>query len=198
MWNMKASRGGSAAMTDDQEREEPPHSRPLTPAALDAGHRMFQRYLESAYPEALVLAEDVLHLRPEDPMALAVHRECIAAIADADVRDRAPTSPGMDADGFDPDGPTETDVPYDRDATPLASSIAPSRSGVRASEMYELFLAGDFRAALSLSESILDALPEDDLARAVRSQCCDALGIEARVPALRKPSGQHRAVVDPK
>jgi len=187
-------------MTDDQERSKPTHARPLTPAALDAGHRMFQRYLESAYPEALVLAEDVLRLRPDDPMALAVHRECVAAISDTgESRDRAPTSPGFDPEGFgSPDGPTETDVPYDRDATPPASSIAPPRSGARVSEMYDLFLAGDFRGALSLSESILDTLPEDDLARAVRSQCCDALGIEARVPALRKPSGQHRAAVDPK
>jgi hypothetical protein len=187
-------------MNDDEERSKPTHQRPLTAAALDAGHRMFQRYLESAYPEALVLAEDVLRLRPEDPMALAVYRECIAAIVDAGPpRDRAPTSPDSDADGFGfgPDGPTEADTSYDRDATPPASSVAPPLSGPRVTEMYDLFLAGDFRAALSLSESILDHLPEDDLARAVRSQCCDALGIEARVPALRKPSGHHRAALEP-
>lgn len=168
---------------DDDERSIASQGRPLTAAALDAGQRMFQRYLESAYPEALGLAEDVLRLRPEDPMALAVYRECLAAIGDP--RDKLPTSPGTDP-------PPEED--YDRDATPPASSYAPPRSGGGATHMYALFLAGDFRGALALSEEILDAAPEDDLARAVRSQSCDALGIEARVPALRRSSAQHRAV----
>jgi len=176
-------------MTDDDERSIPSQGRPLTAAALDSGHQMFQRYLESAYPEALGLAEDVLRLRPDDPMALAVYRECLAALGPRDFRSapatEPPTSPGTDP-------PTEED--YDRDATPPASSFAPPRSGGHATRMYTLFLAGDFRGALALSEEILDAAPEDDLARAVRSQSCDALGIQARVPALRKSSAQVRAV----
>lgn len=177
-------------MTDDHEHSRPSRSsmpHPLTPATLDAGHRMFQRYLESAYPEALSLADEVLLVRPEDAMALAVRRECVAALGE--VRDREPTAPDLRGDATDADT-------YD-DVTPAASSIAPARSGEHASEMYERFLAGDFRAALALSEQILDGRSEDDLARAVRSQCCDALGIEARVPALRRSSAEHRAVVAP-
>lgn len=178
-------------MTDDQDSNKS-HSRPLTPAALDAGQRMFQRYLESAYPEALALAEDVLRIRPDDPMALAVHRECAAALDETDEPVSEPTNPNLVLDRE-----TDAHLVYDRDATPPASSIAPPRSGHGATEMYELFLAGDFRSALALSETLLDARPEDDLARAVRSQCCDALGIEARVPALRSSSNL-RAVQAPK
>lgn len=180
-------------MTDDEDdRSINSQGRPLTAAALDSGHRMFQRYLESAYPEALGLAEDVLRQRPDDPMALAVYRECLTALGAP--RDKLPTAPGTDPPPPGADGPTEQDAPYDRDATPQASSIAPPRSGNNAGRMYALFLAGDFRGALALSEEILDAVPEDDLARAVRSQSCDALGIQARVPALRRSSAHFRAV----
>jgi hypothetical protein len=172
-------------MPDDQERSQSTRgSSPMTSATLEAGHRMFQRYLESAYPEALVLAEDVLRIRPDDPMAQAVLRECQAMLGPT--RDREPTAPDVAAqEGPGADADLDASLGYDRDRTPPASSIAPPLSGERTTEMYDLFLAGDFLGALALAESILERNADDDLARAVRSQCCDALGIEARVPALR-------------
>ena len=138
----------------------------------ERAREMYRRFLESEYPDALAMAEDVLRLQPDDVMALAIRAECQAALGKPETVP-AP-APAVNA-------ATDSEMP-----TPLAygeasEEVTPpyatftARAGEPSREMCRRFLESDHPAALALAETVLEANPNDRMARAIAEQCRAAL-----------------------
>jgi hypothetical protein len=145
---------------------------------VDRAREMYRRFLASEYPEALVIAEEVLKDRPDDFMALAIVNECRQA------RDSHPASgaPGpSSSDGpitipSPPPAPRDSEPPTAETAVDLtAAYLGVGPRGDRGRQMCQRFLESDHPAALALAEELLSQDPEDRMARAIAEQCRAAL-----------------------
>jgi hypothetical protein len=153
-------------------------------ASADHAREMYRRFLESDYPDALAMAEQVLRERPDDVMALAIRTECQAAICKPEtVPAPKPTdAPRASAsavrlDSEMPTGieivlPPASDAALNDEPTPVYVTVT---RGEPSREMCRRFLESDHPAALLLAESLLEANPEDRMARAIAEQCRAAL-----------------------
>ncbi len=157
----------------------------IVAASADRAREMYRRFLESDYPDALAMAEEVLRLQPDDVMALAIQTECQAAIFRPEtVPAPAPTDP----ERFDSEAPTGAEIgplPADsEEATPVYVTVT---RGEPSREMCRRFLESDHPAALILAETLLEANPNDRMARAIAEQCRAALERRSSVPPSMMP-----------
>ncbi len=166
----------------------------LVAAGAERAREMYRRFLESDYPDALAMAEQVLRIQPDDVMALAIRTECQAALCKPET---VPVPASSEPHRTDSDMPTSVEVapppvtadelPSDEsaraeDATPVYVTVShnePSR------EMCRRFLESDHPTALLLAESVLASSPNDRMARAVAEQCRAALEALEAIKAER-------------
>jgi hypothetical protein len=163
----------------------------IVAANADRAREMYRRFLESDYPDALAMAEEVLRERPDDVMALAIQTECQAAICKPETvpvpRSTDAARALMRADRVDSEMPTGIEVvvpehdpvPND-DVTPVYVTVT---RGEPSREMCRRFLESDHPAALLIAESLLQANPDDRMARAIAEQCRAALEQKASPPS---------------
>ncbi len=142
----------------------------LVQSTAPHAREMYRRFLESEYPAALAMAEDVLRERPEDVMALAIATECRTALAHRPLMVTVPAPALTPSEGggsepaFDVVMEHELTLPYT-----TATRGEPGR------EMCQRFLDSDHPAALALAETLLQDNPHDRMARAIAEQCRAAL-----------------------
>ncbi len=178
-------------------------------ASANRARDMYRRFLESEYPDALAMAEEVLRERPDDVMALAIQTECHTAIykpetvpAPAPNGDPSAGPRALRDDGrFDSEAPTGVEIvlppsdapgaaetaraPVNDEVTPVYVTVT---RGEPSREMCRRFLESDHPAALILAESVLEANPDDRMARAIAEQCRAALERRSSLPPPAPPS----------
>jgi hypothetical protein len=163
-------------MERGDHKEDSPAGAVLLPNGEQRAREMYRRFLESEYPDALAMAEDVLRDQPDDVMALAIVGECRAALAKPRVRlspSVVPTipAPASSIPPRDSELPTSFRLP-DEEATPPYALVTHTETSHM---MCERFLESDHPAALALAEAVLEENPGDRIARAIAEQCRAAL-----------------------
>jgi hypothetical protein len=157
-------------MGSDGDKEDSAEGAVLLSAGETRSREMYRRFLESEYPDALAMAEDVLKERPNDVMALAIAGECRAALArPLPVTVPAPAMSSVPA--RDSEMPTTFRLP-EEEATPPYALVTHSETSHK---MCQRFLESDHPAALALAEAVLEENPSDRIARAIADQCRAAL-----------------------
>lgn len=187
----KSERSGDAPETSASDAV-------LIRTEAERAREMYRRFLESEYPDALAMAEDVLRLQPDDVMALAIRAECQAALGKPETVP-APAPPVNAAT----DSEMPTSVAFGEGAEEITPAYAAftASAGEPSREMCRRFLESDHPAALALAESVLEANPNDRMARAIAEQCRAALERSSSPPPrsdddtqieLRPPSSPRR------
>lgn len=145
---------------------------------------VYQRFLESDYPEALRLAEIVLEENPADAIAQAVRDQCILALR----KDTVP-APATVKDGvFPPEEDTSPHLLDDDEPTGPTLSLANRNDATR--ELYRLYLASEYAPALALAEDILATGDADAMVKAIASECRVTLDTRRSVPVLSLPPAE--------
>lgn len=139
---------------------------------------MYSRFLESDYPEALVLAEQALAEDPADAVAQAIYAECCKQLRQ---HDTLPAPPEALEDGESTLASLDTE-----DATFDSGKTESGR------EMYRRFLESDYPQALALAEQHLASFPEDPMALAIAHESRAAIELRKSVPVLRRTLGAPR------
>jgi hypothetical protein len=157
-------------MGSGDDNEDSAEGAVLLSASETRAREMYRRFLESDYPDALAMAEEVLRERPNDVMALAIAGECKSALA----RTLSPTIPAPAQSSVPPrdsELPTSFRLP-EEEATPPYALVTRSETSHK---MCERFLESDHPAALALAVAVLEDNPGDRIARAIAEQCRAAL-----------------------
>jgi hypothetical protein len=154
----------------NQDERDSPAGAVLRTTGTDHAREMYRRFLESEYPDALAMAEEVLRERPDDVMAQAIAGECRAALA-RPLPPTVPAPPMSSAPPRDSEAPTTFRLP-EEEATPPYMLVTRSQTS---HSMCQRFLDSDHPAALALAEAVLKQHPEDRIARAIAEQCRAAL-----------------------
>jgi hypothetical protein len=161
-------------MTGGEEHESVSTGRSdavVASGGASAARELYRRFLDSEYPVALAMAEEVLRQQPDDFMAQAIVAECRAALSSDTVPPPADTVPAP------PPAPNEeSELPAS--LAPPAEDTAPYQTGSHrrvTRQMFQRFLDSDHPGALALAEEALRADPEDRMARAIVEQCHAAL-----------------------
>lgn len=171
----------------------------IVAAGVDRAREMYRRFLESDYPDALAMAEEVLKEQPDDVMALAIQSECQSAIF------RPPTVPAPGpSEGTGSSAPFDSEAPTAVEITPPPLATDPDvaqedqtpvyvtlTQGEPSREMCRRFLESDHPAALLLAESVLEANPNDRMARAIAEQCRAALEARSGTSTSVPPAPNH-------
>jgi hypothetical protein len=182
-------RAGDAG-TDESAEEA------IVAPGVDRAREMYRRFLESDYPDALMMAEEVLRDQPDDVMALAIQTECRAAIFKPATVPAPPTNPAR-ADSELPTSVETTPAPADpEDLTPVYVTVT---RGEASREMCRRFLESDHPTALALAEELLETNPNDRMARAIAEQCRAALeqrnsAVPSTAPSFGPPSDEDTQV----
>lgn len=165
----------------------------------DLNRAVYQRFLESDYPEALRLAEIVLEQNPDDAIAQAVRDQCLLALrkdtvpAPPSVKERIAaeathiTEPARAAD--DDTAPERID---DRDE-PTGPTLSLENRNEATRELYRLYLASEYAPALRLAEELIDSGscgPAETMVRAIADECRLTLRTRRSVPVLSLPPSQ--------
>jgi hypothetical protein len=142
---------------------------------------VYQRFLESDYPEALRLAELVLEENPDDAIAQAVRDQCVLALR----KDTVP-APATVKDGVVP--PDDDTSPQllddDDDDEPTGPTLSLANRNDATRELYRLYLASEYAPALALAEDILATGDADAMVKAIASECRVTLDTRRSVPVL--------------
>jgi len=177
-------------------------------ASADRAREMYRRFLESDYPDELAMAEEVLREQPDDVMALAIQTECHAAIRrpetvpapasteaarvlmrDPRLDSELPTGVELGGRGEGGEGGLAND-----EVTPVYVTVT---RGEPSREMCRRFLESDHPAALLIAESLLEANPDDRMARAIAEQCRAALEHRPSLPPSLGPPSDDDTQVSP-
>src|SRR4051794_39804350 len=118
----------------------------------DLNRAVYQRFLESDYPEALRLAECVLAANPADAVALAVRDQCVLALKRETVRPKYESE--SEAEDDTTEELVEELVPGPDEPTGPTLSLAKGEDAAR--ELYRLYLASEYAPALALAEELMD------------------------------------------
>jgi hypothetical protein len=148
---------------------------------------VYQRFLESDYPEALRLAELVLEENPSDAIAQAVRDQCVLALrkdtvpAPASIKDRVQIE----------DDDTTPELIDDHDDEPTGPTLSLANRNEAARELYRLYLASEYAPALALAEEMLATDGDGDaMVRAIAAECRVTLDARRSVPVLTLPPAQ--------
>lgn len=166
--------------TDDRDhaRESDPSASAavLVEAGASRAREMYRRFLESEYPDALAMAEEVLRERPDDVMALAIAMECQNAIAQSMSTATVPAPAPSGPEPRDSEMPTSiADSSHAAHLSELTPPYSIATLGEPSRQMCQRFLDSDHPAALALAETLLVENPHDRMARAIAEQCRAAL-----------------------
>jgi hypothetical protein len=172
------------AMTKDPA---PPRAAPIRQSP-DLNRAVYQRFLESDYPEALRLAELVLEKDPNDAVAQVIRDECLLQLE----RDTVP-APYDPSAAFPPEPPDDDTQPMDVEQIgdePTGPTLSLANRSDAAREVYRMFLGSDYAPALALAEELLARHPHDPMIGAIVHECRAALEARFSVPVLSVPPAE--------
>jgi hypothetical protein len=164
----------------------------------DLNRAVYQRFLESDYPEALRLAELVLEENPTDAIAQAVRDQCVLALkkdtvpAPASVKSRVMQEEAEEAEEDDEgDDDTTPELVEDESDEPTGPTLSLANRNEATRELYRLYLASEYAPALELAEELLAIDGDSDaMVRAIATECRLSLDARRSVPVLSLPPAQ--------